>query len=101
MANANAKTMATYPTSLEAGHHMWAKPAAIAGDEISRPPYVGEAGRVRGRRQNPATMRGRRRPLSVGEARQIRGPQLGGRCRPDISEVCFYILDQRGFLLLH
>ena len=76
-------------------------PAAIAGDEISRPPYVGEAGRVRGRRQNPATMRGRRRPLSVGEARQIRGPQLGGRCRPDISEVCFYILAQRGFLLLH
>ena len=67
---------------------------------ISRPQHVGEAGRIRGRRQNPATMRGRRRPLSVGEVRQS-GPQLGGHCRPDISEVHFYILDQRGFLLLH
>ena len=44
MANANAKTMATYPTSLEAGHHMWAKPAAFAGDVKIRPQCVGDAG---------------------------------------------------------
>lgn len=39
MANDNAKTMATNPTSLEAGHRRWATPAT----------FVGEAGRNRGR----------------------------------------------------